>query len=163
MKKRDFFLFVSALVLSTLISCTEDEEAEWRDANIAFMKEVSRMEGIHTIGDTLNGYTGIYYQILESGDTTTASPIIGNDVYVNYAGWLYNDTTAFDSDEDYLVTVGSSVIEGWSLALEQMHVGDTWKIYIPYYLGYGTSDYDDIPAYSALIFNIHLEEIVSTD
>ena len=31
----------------------------------------------------------------------------------------------------------SDVIEGWQVALQKMHVGDKWIIYIPYAMGYG--------------------------
>jgi FKBP-type peptidyl-prolyl cis-trans isomerase FklB len=34
--------------------------------------------------------------------------------------------------------------------------GDIWRIYIPYTLGYGTSNSSTIPAYSTLIFDVNL-------
>jgi FKBP-type peptidyl-prolyl cis-trans isomerase len=34
--------------------------------------------------------------------------------------------------------------------------GDVWRVYIPAHLGYGSSKQTDIPAYSALIFDMNL-------
>lgn len=50
----------------------------------------------------------------------------------------------------------SGLIDGFSTALQNMHIGDRWKVYIPYTLGYGTNASGAIPAYSMLIFDITL-------
>ena len=52
----------------------------------------------------------------------------------------------------------NAMVVGFSTALQKMHVGDTWKVYIPYQLGYGSSDSGVIPAYSTLIFYINVAE-----
>ena len=41
-------------------------------------------------------------------------------------------------------------------ALQNMHKGDYWRVYIPSELGYGTSDYSTIPGYSVLVFDLTL-------
>jgi FKBP-type peptidyl-prolyl cis-trans isomerase len=159
--KRPSWIFLLLLTTSPLfISClSNQDEVKWRDDNIAFMRAVAKKPGILQLGDSLNGYPGIYYEIIASGDSASSRPVIGDVVTVSYKGWLYNDTTSFDSKDNYQFTVGKSVIDGWSLVLQYMHIGDIWKVYIPYYLGYGTSDYGKIPAYSTLIFQIHLKKI----
>ena len=48
------------------------------------------------------------------------------------------------------------VIEGWQLALQRMHVGDKWVVYIPYTMGYGNRTSGPIPAFSTLIFEVEL-------
>ena len=50
----------------------------------------------------------------------------------------------------------NQVIEGWQIALQQMHVGDKWIIYIPYTVGYGNRASGPIPAFSTLIFEVEL-------
>lgn len=150
---------VSLLTMYGLTSCTGDNDTEWRDANIAYMKTISAKPGIKVIGDSLNGYPGIYYEVLKEGNGIR--PIRGNVVNVAYKGWLYNDTSAFDSSVDYDLRVGTKVIEGWSVAIENMHVGDKWRVYIPYNLGYGSTGTTSIPGYSTLIFEIYLRELVS--
>ena len=55
----------------------------------------------------------------------------------------------------------NDLIMGFSTALQYMHKGDTWRVIIPYQLGYGAAVKDDIPAYSTLIFEIHLVDFWS--
>lgn len=50
----------------------------------------------------------------------------------------------------------SGLIDGYTTALQYMHIGDRWRIYIPYTLAYGTEDYNSIPGYSDLIFDVAL-------
>lgn len=56
----------------------------------------------------------------------------------------------------------SSLIVGWITAMQQMHVGDCWTIYIPSNLGYGTSGSGDIPGNSTLIFDVTLGKILDS-
>ena len=40
-----------------------------------------------------------------------------------------------------------------------MHIGDRWIVYVPYQLGYGTTDQSTnvvVPAYSMLIYDVRL-------
>ena len=48
------------------------------------------------------------------------------------------------------------LIQGWIIALQQMHVGDRWEIYLPTEMGYGRLSQPGIPAGSTLIFDIEL-------
>lgn len=164
MKKHLFIPFLLTCILgATCISCNENsEEIEWRDANVAYMSKIAHKPGILTIGDSLNGHSGIYYEIIESGDSTSMTPIIGDVVKVDYVGWLYNSSDPFESKTGFSQQLGKNIINGWTIALENMHVGDTWRIYIPYYLGYGITSYDAVPAYSALTFTIKLKEITTS-
>jgi FKBP-type peptidyl-prolyl cis-trans isomerase len=170
MKKNRFLLLFACLVTLGFSSCTNNDH-EWRDNNLAFIDKIKSREGIHEIGDAKNGMTGMYYEVLSEG-SGTAKPIIGNTVKVSYQGWLFNDSInytpkhpliedeAFDSSDNYEFRVGSTVIDGWNLAIQQMPVGSKWRIYIPYYLAYGSVAQTNIPAYSTLIFDIYLREIV---
>ncbi len=49
-----------------------------------------------------------------------------------------------------------SLIDGYTTALQRMHIGDRWRVYVPYTLAYGTSDYNSIPGYSTLVWDITL-------
>lgn len=161
MKKHFFTAIVVIAVSMGFMSCLGDEDTEWRDANIAFLEEISTQDGVKELGDTINGFPGIYYKVIKQGNGER--PVRGNVVLTAYEGWLYNDTTSFDSSENYEFRLGSNVIEGWNLVIENMKVGDKWKVYIPYDLGYGTtgSTSTKIPEYSTLIFDIELKDIVS--
>lgn len=48
------------------------------------------------------------------------------------------------------------LIDGWIIALQHMHVGDKWEIYIPADKGYGKASQPGIPGGSTLIFEIEL-------
>ena len=50
----------------------------------------------------------------------------------------------------------SRVVDGFSTALQHMHIGDRWKVYIPYQLGYDTSGSGSVPGYSTLVFDLTL-------
>ncbi|EJX10420.1 peptidyl-prolyl cis-trans isomerase, FKBP-type [gut metagenome] len=65
--------------------------------------------------------------------------------------------TEFDSPANFDV---NKVIAGWTTALQYMYEGERWMLYVPYQSAYGTSDQsDDIPAYSALTFDVQLHAI----
>jgi FKBP-type peptidyl-prolyl cis-trans isomerase len=56
------------------------------------------------------------------------------------------------------------VIPGWTEALQLMSVGSKYKLYIPQNLGYGAQGAgQDIPPYSALIFDVELISIKPGD
>ena len=48
------------------------------------------------------------------------------------------------------------LIEGWIVAVQQMHIGDKWELYIPSEMGYGKFSQPGIPGGSTLIFEIEL-------
>ena len=72
--------------------------------------------------------------------------------------------TVFDSSVDRGEPVEfpvNGVIKGWTEALQLMPVGSKWKLFIPYQLAYGErAAGPQIPAYSALVFEVELLEIV---
>jgi FKBP-type peptidyl-prolyl cis-trans isomerase FklB len=117
----------------------------------------------------------VYAQILQKGEGT-ASPLFTDSVYTHYRGKLIplltGTTVTFDQsytgDLDPSIAVASSfsvgaVITGWTTALQQMHAGDRWMLYIPSDLGYGTSGSTSIPSGSTLIFDLYLEKVVALE
>lgn len=93
--------------------------------------------------------------------------ILGERFDGNFMGYSAADTqvldkdgkkpTEFDSPTDFAV---NGVIPGWTTALQYMHPGERWMLYIPYQSAYGESDYNGILGYSALTFDLVLEEVV---
>ena len=91
------------------------------------------------------------------------SPADTNTVKVHYRGTLL-DGTEFDSSykrgEPAQFKL-NQVIKGWTEALQKMHVGDKWELYIPPSLGYGPNGAGQmIQPNSALIFEVELLDIV---
>lgn len=68
--------------------------------------------------------------------------------------------TVFDAPTEFTV---SGVITGWTAALQLMRTGERWMLYIPYQSAYGTSGSGSIPGYSALAFDIILDDIVTDE
>ena len=111
----------------------------------------------------------IYVEVLSKGDGTV-SPIFTDSVRVHYQGRLlpsasYTNGYVFDQswtgeyDTQTNVPVKFAVgpvVDGFTTALQHMHKGDRWKVYIPYQLGYGESGNTSIPGYSTLVFDITL-------
>ena len=100
---------------------------------------------------------GILYRVLENGKGE-ATPRYNSVVSVHYKGSLINGRE-FDNSwkrkhpEAFRL---NQVIKGWQIALQQMHIGDHWLIYIPFAIGYGTRSNGPIPAFSTLIFEVKL-------
>ena len=124
---------------------------------------------VNDLNPDVNDY--VYCKVLENG-TGTMKPLFTDSVTANYRGKLiplYDGTEViFDQsyqgalNKDVAISVGfgvNAVIEGWTTALQQMVEGDRWEMYIPYNLAYGQFGQSDIPGYSTLIFDVHLEKI----
>ena len=100
---------------------------------------------------------GVLYKVVEQG-TGSVSPQLSSVVSVHYRGTLI-DGREFDNSRQRNCPEAfrlNQVIDGWQQALQQMHVGDKWIIYIPYTLGYGNRPSGPIPAFSTLIFEVEL-------
>lgn len=179
MKK--IFLFVIAFPILAYISsaCSEDETkttweeyAEWRTLNTDFLNKAASLTNpdgsayYNRINPDWNPgtYILIHYfnDRLETAGNLT--PIYTSNVSVKYKGTLYNDVP-FDSSYtqvDSLFKTGlSNVIAGWQIALQNMHVGDTCEVLIPYEAAYGASGYSTIPPFSTLKFGMKLVDINS--
>jgi len=118
----------------------------------------------------------VYCEVLEKGEGTE-SPYYTDSIRINYRVRLmptdnYPEGQVVDQSFktqklDPTVNIPSSfsvsgLIDGVTTAVMHMHCGDFWRLYIPFGLGYGTTDRGLIPGYSALIFEINLTEIAHT-
>jgi FKBP-type peptidyl-prolyl cis-trans isomerase len=103
--------------------------------------------------------SGLQYEIITQG--AGSRPSLKDTVVCNYKGSFLNGTE-FDNSytrgvpAEFAVT---GVIRGWTEVLQLMPVGSKYKVYVPYQLGYGSSDYNGIPGGSMLIFEIELLSI----
>lgn len=100
---------------------------------------------------------GIYYKVLRAGKPGGASPNRGSVVNVHYSGKTINGKT-FDSSRGGVAPAFRlrELIPGWIIALQQMHVGDKWEVYIPAEQAYGRFSQPGILGGSTLIFEIEL-------
>jgi FKBP-type peptidyl-prolyl cis-trans isomerase FklB len=101
--------------------------------------------------------SGLQYKVLQQGKGP--SPNVNDTVRCNYRGTLI-DGTEFDSSygrgEPAEFPV-SGVIPGWTEALQKMHVGDKWQLFVPADLAYGMQPPGPpIEPNSLLIFDVEL-------
>lgn len=165
---------------SLFTSCSEsedettDEYANWQPRNDSFIASVAgkyqRLKAYtkdQAAEGALTDY--IYYEVLETGEGTD-SPLFTDSVRVSYRGRLipsasYPEGYVFDEcytgDFSWKTTavrdgVVSGYVTGFTTALQHMHRGDRWRIYVPYQLGYNKTEKTGIPIYSTLIFDLAL-------
>ena len=120
---------------------------------IAFLANNAKRPGVITLK------SGLQYEVLRKSDSSSVSPGLEDTVVTNYKGTLI-DGTEFDNSykrgQPLTLPVGG-VIKGWTEALQLMHVGDKWKIYIPSELGYGDRGAGGaIPGGATLVFEMEL-------
>lgn len=178
MKKLPLFFIFALAIIS--ISCSSDEEnlwedyAEWRDANESWVNEQKERtdENGNKYYTTLipswdqSQFILIHYFNNRELTKNNPTPYYTSTVDVKYKGWLYNGES-FDSSYDRTASYGDSlyrtqcnkVIQGWTVALENMHEGDNCEVIIPYTMAYGAQESGVIKPYSALRFHIKLVDI----
>lgn len=123
----------------------------------------------------------IVVKVLSEGGTgIKESPIYTDSVKVHYRGYYMPSASYNTSVTGYPQNVGyqfdsswvgkyniaamqpskgvvGSFVDGYTTALQYMHPGDRWLVFIPYKLGYGESDYNSILGGSTLIFDMTLD------
>ncbi|MDE6136460.1 MAG: FKBP-type peptidyl-prolyl cis-trans isomerase [Muribaculaceae bacterium] len=178
MKKIIYFV-IAAIAMGVGASCADDETqvtweqyADWRQTNIAWLEQ----QQARTNPDgtpyyeivTPSWYSGAYVLMHRFGESNTQNlrPLSSSTVDVIYQGFNC-DGERFDSSLSQTVYGPAvmrfklnEVIDGWTAAIETMHVGDSAEIICPYNMAYGeryVSSY--ILPYSALRFNVRLVDI----
>ena len=97
------------------------------------------------------------YKVIKQGEPNGASPSPQSIVTVHYTGRTI-DGRQFDTSLGGvpLACRLCQLIEGWIIALQQMHVGDKWELYLPAEVGYGKQWQEGIPGGSTLVFEVEL-------
>ncbi len=176
MKKLPFYILLLG-VIAVFSACGEDEAketweeyAKWRETNEQWMTEQANRTNPDgspyftklTPDWDPGAYVLIHYFNDRKATEGNLSPLFTSTVDVKYHGRLYNDEP-FDSSylriepaDSVYRTKCSNVIEGWTIALEDMRIGDSCLVVIPYQQGYGSANQGSIKPYSALQFNMKL-------
>ena len=123
-----------------------------------FLKENKQKNGVSATK------SGLQYRVLKSGNGS--QPTSNDSVTVHYRGTL-TDGTVFDSSYERGEPVTfqvARVISGWSEALQLMHEGDKWQIYIPSDLAYGPRGAGGrIGPNETLVFEVELIKVGSAE
>jgi FKBP-type peptidyl-prolyl cis-trans isomerase FklB len=145
---------VMAIVDAFMVNATSRKRTQLIEENAVFLEANKAKEGVVTTA------SGLQYKVIKSG--TGKMPAATDKVTVHYTGQLINGTV-FDSsvsrNEPATFQV-DGVIDGWTEALQLMHEGDKWMLYIPFPLAYGERGAgNQIPPFSTLIFELELIKV----
>lgn len=180
--------FLFFFLIGVLAACSDDDDDyiaaddEWTEANsAAFLARSLDDEFQEISSQSGDGY--ILYRVIEEGEGTDRI-YFTSTVEVYYKGCLICDeddniienlddvldegvvfdSVTRDSGADPAEFTVSNQIDGWATALQHMHVGDRWEIWIPYRLGYGVtgSSANDVTIlpYTTLVFDVEVAGIV---
>lgn len=178
--KKLLWIFAVALAVPFLPACNDDIEtdlahySDWKEQNEAWLKEMQAKKNpdgtpyYQTVVPAWNpgAFVLMHYFNDRSETAENLQPLYTSTVDVRYIGYDCEnepfDSSTIDNTYGKLgirrFTV-NSVIQGWSIALMDMHVGDTAEIIVPYEIAYGSSYYGTILPYSTLRFNVRLADI----
>ncbi|MDR0798278.1 MAG: FKBP-type peptidyl-prolyl cis-trans isomerase [Dysgonamonadaceae bacterium] len=166
--KKILTLLTIAFALVALSSCHKDDDnsvQEWREKNEKAYVDSIQNGGYLPIEGIAGMPLGVYYKVLPgSEDKGAVHPLQTSKVRVLYQGRFYNGTvfdggSSLTGDNPIQFSI-SNTIRGFQIALQQMVVGNHWRICIPWALGYRDTANGSIPAYSTLIFDVTLVEII---
>ena len=170
MMKFFYTVFLAIVALTTLNSClgksVEDEYKNWREANDEWLQR-QKESGQYTVLTAPwdpSATTLIRWHNDRQLTQNNLMPLITSTVDVVYYLRLYDGTPVDSSfranqpDRVYRSKLTENV-EGWMIALTNMHVGDSCTVIIPYQQGYGSTNRGDIPPYSNLVFDMKLVNI----
>ena len=166
-----YFANIRACALDTISRARATYGSEW-EANCQWRTYLS-----YSLDETIENAStdSIYIRILKRGNGQE-SPMGSDSCRIFYQGRLIptashatgyvfaysGQSSIYEDIFDPTIATPStrkatSYVRGLATALMRMHVGDRWRIYIPYPLGYKDSnDNESIPAYSTLICEVEL-------
>ena len=157
-KNRIYLLALAALVAAAVFYMNANKGADY---TVQPTLNQERIVANTASYDTITTDSGLQYRIIKEG-SGTESPAPNSTVTVHYSGKL-TDGTEFDSSYKRNQPASfpvNGVIQGWTEALQLMHVGDKWELTIPSDLAYGRQGAgNSIPPDTTLIFEVELLEI----
>ena len=186
-KQKTIAIFVALLSLCMFSCSEEDsnegEFDNWKERNETYFNNLYNKAKGSTTGTWRTYHTWtkeaeaatapddyIVVEVLKEG-TGTESPFSTDEVKIHYRGNLMPSTNfpqGFQFDSSWSgeynleamvpsTNLVSGFVNGFATAIQKMHVGDRWRVYIPYALGYkGSTSNSSIPAYSTLVFDVTL-------
>ncbi|SDZ86912.1 FKBP-type peptidyl-prolyl cis-trans isomerase FklB [Arachidicoccus rhizosphaerae] len=155
---KDSILFTDQQIAGILMSADQrfasEKAAGAKKEGEAFLAKNKLRPGVTTLPD------GLQYEVMREGNGPLPSDT--SNVKVNYKGMLLSGAefdNSYKRGEPLDLNV-NQVIKGWTEALQLMHEGAKWKIYVPSDLAYGDRGAGGaIPPGATLIFEIELLKI----
>ena len=158
--KKLFFLIAAVTVLVVFLGCGKESpdnpgctnRSPYADST-ALLKYAAD-SSIKTTWDS----TGIYYQILDSGNSN--KPVFSSNITVNYVGRLMSGAVFDSASNSNLAGAGLyNLIRGWQITLPKIGVGGHIKMLIPSALAWGCTGYGPVPADAPVYFDVKLLQV----
>ncbi len=128
-----------------------NKKEQYKQLNEKFMADKRKEEGVKE----LRG--GVLYKVLEEGEgggeVKPRSIVTCHYKGSLISGKVFDNSFNRSCPEAFRV---NDLINGFQIALVNMHIGDKWEVYIPAEMGYGSRNSGDIPGNSTLVFVIQL-------
>ena len=98
------------------------DKREYIKANKDWLEAKAKEEGVKALPK------GIYYKVLSEGNQDSSKPTVRSIITAHYTGKTI-DGKQFDSSRGGvpLACRLCDLIEGWIIAMQQMHIGDKWR------------------------------------
>lgn len=172
MRKIIYKIFVTLLVGTCCVACYNDDDTnekiykEWREFNAQWLVEQmtrTNPDGTpyySTCALPTDPQSFVLMHRIGEEHSENLTPLFTSTTKVNYTLTLANDSV-MDQTAGFVSQLNSTnLIAGWSIAIMQLHVGDSAQFVVPYGIGYGASGNGfGIDPYSNLVFNIKLVDI----
>ncbi len=174
-RNAEYFARIAAGARDSIVRAKElygerwEEHCNWR----MFKSTTKSHDAAGALADSVCAY-------IEQRGTGTESPTWSDTVRVNYRGYLMptRNTANGEWEEEHGEVFSqsflgerldnqiavpakmgvSSAVAGFATALQYMHKGDVWWVYIPSELAYGSQSAGSVPPYSTLTFYANLVE-----
>lgn len=146
------------------ITTAAELQAEKERERIALkaQSETAFLEYLKNNNITDHTASGLFYSKLMAADGL--QPKTGQIAHIKYVATFLDGTPLGDSDQigDYyeLIVGEGKVLKGLEEGISLMRVGEKTRFVLPYTLAYGNQQYGNIPAFSNLIFDVELLEVL---
>lgn len=144
----------SMIVQPYMQAVAEKRTLKAREEGVKFLADNKTKEGVMVTA------SGLQYKVITVGKGKM--PAADASVTVHYTGKL-TDGTVFDSSVERGAPAtfkANEVIPGWTEALQLMHEGDKWILFLPSELAYGEQGAgEQIPPHSSLVFEVELVKV----
>jgi len=164
-------LFVLLMIVTS--SCFKDDSEEQKEQERVELNEY--LTNLENQGvDVEKTESGLYYIVDNPSDSTP--PLVGDYAEVMLTGRVLNGTVYETTNKDtaekydmvrtgflygpYRLRVGYGFTMGFHEGLLLMGEGAQYKIVIPSSLGYGSTSFYNVPAYSTLIYDMEMLHVI---
>lgn len=161
--------FLCVIFTSCNVADFNNDLADWKTKNENYFTNMkdSTAYTFYTI-PAVNGGGSYYYKITTPGIENSISPVLGDQVMVNYRGKMSNGTvfdqtyakSVIDSTATPRTFYDNQLIPGFTANLLQMKVGETRSFVLPQELAYGTQGYSSVSPYATTIWVVQLIKVI---